>query len=132
MDIFIKSADVELEKLAADATHLDDIDILHSERDGRMVAVAMKNWGGQGTLRHVCWQCGLLFRADIPKLRGVEVAWGGTRIMLHAQCVDGKPNPSIYFNTLAGLQARRSLAKADKMTRSIARAALEGAKKIIS
>ena len=132
MDIFIKSDDVELEKLAANATHLDDIDTMPSERDGRIVVVAMKNWEGQGTLRHVCWQCGQLFRAHIPKLRGVEVTWGGTRIMLHAQCVDGKPNPSVYFKTLAGLQARRSLAKADQMTRSIARAALEGAKKIIS
>lgn len=131
MDIFIKSDDVELEKLAANATHLDDIDIMHSGKDGRMVAVAMKNWEGQGTLRHVCWQCGQLFIEHVAKLRGVEVAWGGTRIMLHAACVEGKPSPSIYFGRVAGLQARRSLAKADQMTRSVAKAALEGAKKII-
>jgi hypothetical protein len=102
------------EQRARGAEHLDDIDLIHSkEINGpwgpSLVAVAQR--GGA----HVCWQCGEPFDSADPKHRGVEVAAGFARILLHAKCVNPKTRSTRTFHDITrGLQARRFFAKAVK------------------
>lgn len=124
-DFFIKSDDGELEKLAQGATHMDDIDLIMSPKDGALVPCAMK--GG----KHVCWQCGGWFSEDVPALRRTEVKHGYVRIMLHAQCESGPPlenrvfqNPAkLFSDNLRGMQHRRALARAAHGSESVVKAA---------
>lgn len=106
VDFFLRDED---EKLAEGATHMDDIDLIVSPIDGKLVAVSQKKG------RHCCWQCGGMFVESSSQLRGVEVKFGdGPRILLHAQCSGGKPDVSIYYSHLRGMQVRRFFARATK------------------
>jgi hypothetical protein len=128
-DFHIKSDDGELEKLAQGAVHMDDLTTFYSEKDGAIIVCAQKNLGG--TLRNVCWLCGELFHQGDRQMMGVEVHWGGTRIYLHAKCEAAKPKASLYYKNLRGMQVRRNIAKLSEATERLAKAAAEGAKKII-
>ena len=102
------------EQAARGLPTMDDVDILHSEKDGAMVVVAQNN-GVQ-----VCWYCGDMFEHwHGSKKRGVEVAGGewGTRIMLHAMCVGKKPKESrkSFFNqAVSSIQTNKLIAKVTK------------------
>ena len=124
-NFFIRDED---EKLAENATHMDDIDMILSPVDGALVVVAVKH--GQ----HVCQTCGGPFDENDPRYKGVEVKMGGTRQLLHARCQQGKSRKSLYgnfCNTIRGMQIRRSLAKAAEASQSIADTA-EQNKKLIA
>jgi hypothetical protein len=111
MDFFLRDGD---EQRALGATHLDDIDLIFSEREvgpwGRsLVAVAVKH--GQ----HVCWQCGGPFDPQKSPLRAVEIKVQGASvpILLHAGCTGTRPKSFRSFTDIVrGLQARRFYAKA--------------------
>lgn len=121
-DFYIKD---EEQRVAEGATHMNDLDLIRNS-DGELVAVAMAN--GQ----HVCWRCGKGFNNAEPKLQRVEVKMGYSRILLHAQCEAGNPNPKLYFNNLRGLQIRRNLGRAARLSKGVAAAASENASKIIT
>lgn len=122
--------ETELEAKARGAVHMDDLDLVISPRDGALVAVAMKNLDGTSP-QHVCWRCGGAFNEADPKLRRTEVKWGYSRIMLHAQCEKGAPR-RMYQNNLEGMQYRRKLAETARKSQSIAAAAAESKKRIIT
>jgi len=107
------------EQKALGATHLDDIDLVPSERDGRLVAVAMKHG------MHVCWQCGEGFEDHVPARRFTEKRMGYSRVALHAECVNGPKARSVqsFTDVVRGLQLRRGIAKIAKDTQSVADAA---------
>lgn len=112
MDFFIKDED---QRLAEQATEMDDIDLIMSPIDGALIFVAMKKG------RQVCQQCVQQFDNTNPKLRGVEVKMGDARMLLHAQCETGKPRPAVYFNNkIRGMQIRRKLAAAAQSSQSLA------------
>ncbi len=141
-DVFVKSQDVENEKLAENATHLDDLTTFTGHH-GQIVVCAQKNING--TLQRVCWQCGDGFHQGHPDLDGVEVQWGGTYICLHAACESGRaratrgkirlggrrPTQVDFQRTVMGMQHRRSLARMDRASAGIRAAASEGRGKII-
>jgi hypothetical protein len=112
MDFFIKGDD---EKLAKNATFLDDLDMIPSKRHVGpwgpcIVTVAVK----AGV--HVCWQCGRPFSSFEKGLRGEEVQLGTAYVLLHEKCVCG-PNPKSYrsfSDVTRGLQARRFFANTVK------------------
>ena len=123
-DFFIRDED---QRVAANAVHMDDLDMIISDKDGSLVPVAMKHG------KHVCWACGGGFDESKPKFRKTEVQCGYVRILLHAQCENGRPKKfSMYRNNLRGLQIRRRLASAAKASQNIATAALGKAHSIIS
>lgn len=145
VDIHVKSQDVENEKLAEKATHLDDLTTFIGSH-GQIVVCAQKNI--DGTLRNVCWACtpsrpedGLFHKGD-PDRDGVEVQWGGTYIALHAACAAGRPRANRgrirlggrrptqqdFQNITTGMQHRRSLARMDRQSAGIRDAAAEGKK----
>ncbi|MCP4244678.1 MAG: hypothetical protein GY772_29395 [bacterium] len=107
------------EQKALGSTHLDDLDLVPSSRDGRLVAVAMKH----GV--HVCWQCGEGFEDHLPARRFTEKRMGYSRVALHSECVNGgKVRSAQSFNDVVrGLQVRRGIAKIAKDTQSVADAA---------
>ncbi|NJN63466.1 MAG: hypothetical protein HC882_00380 [Acidobacteria bacterium] len=111
---------------ARGATFLDNMDIIYSPRDGSMIPVAMKH----GV--HVCWQCGEPFE---PNVRGLELvekiseAGATTRVGVHARCYAGPPRR--FFQVTTGLGFRRKLAEVAKASAALAKAATEGAKKVI-
>lgn len=93
---------------------MDDTDIIHSPKDGAMVAVAQH----QGV--HVCWYCGDQFIPIAGHAKeGVEVSGGefGTRVLLHRRCVGKKPREhrqSYIAKAVDYIQSRRFAAKATK------------------
>lgn len=102
------------EQAARGLPTMDDVDIIHSPKDGMIVVVA-QNHGV-----HVCWYCGDMFEdvAGHPK-RGVEVAGGewGTRILLHAKCVGKKPREhrqSYFSKAINSIQSKRLISKVTK------------------
>lgn len=124
MDFFIKDED---QKLAENATDMDDIDMDISPFDGALIIVAMKKG------RRVCQQCGELFDPSNPKLRGIEVRMGYTRMLLHAQCSSNQPKPSRYFNDkIRGMQVRRKLADAAKKSQTVVNASEQHKNKIVA
>ena len=102
------------EQIAKKANLADDVDILHSEKDGAIVVVAQHD----GV--HICWYCFEQFEDGYnnPK-RGVEVKGGefGTRIMLHAKCV-GKKTAEKHMNAFQAvvhnLRNRRLITRVTK------------------
>jgi hypothetical protein len=120
VDFYLKDED---QRVAENAVHMDDLDLIRNA-DGDLVAVAMKY--GQ----HVCWRCGQGFNNAEPKLQRTEVKMGYSRILLHAQCEAGNPNPRLYFNHLRGMQVRRDLARAARTSESVATAASESSQKV--
>lgn len=107
--------------LAKGATFCDDMDLVHSPRDGAIVVVAVKHG------MHVCWRCGEGFNEGNPKKKRQEVQTGFSRIMLHAGCETRRPMTQVFTNLVRGMQIRRGMAKAAKQSQSVADAA-EGAK----
>jgi hypothetical protein len=92
--------------LAAGQNYADDMDLIVSPRDGRLVGVAMVN----GV--HACWVCFNQFVEDpAHKHRPVEFNCGGegVRIHIHAGCVGnaGRYQGKLYADKVAGHQARR-------------------------
>lgn len=94
---------------AANAKHLDDIDMIISKSDGALVVVAVHN----GV--HVCQQCGEPFNEEIPKLRGAEMRTTGGRVLLHAKCLNPSPRSfNRLMDSIRGHQARRFMTKVAK------------------
>jgi hypothetical protein len=118
MEILIRQ-ETQDEQKALGATHLDDVDLLPSIRDGRLVAVAMK----AGC--HVCWQCGDGFEDHLPARKYTEKQMGYSRVALHAECVNGGKVRSVksFNDVVEGLQVRRGIAKIAKDSQSVADAA---------
>jgi hypothetical protein len=111
-DFFLRDGD---EQKAQGATHLDELDLIHSRKfsgpwGAALVAVAMKH----GV--HVCWQCGGYFDNQIPKFKPEEQQLGHSYILLHRGCIGGARLTSYrgFTDIERGLQARRFLAKATK------------------
>jgi hypothetical protein len=125
-NILVRS-ETALEAKALGATHMDDLDLIISPKDGALVAVAMKDLG-MGS-QHVCWRCGKAFNDAIGPMRRTEVKLGYSRILLHAKCESNEP--SLYVNNLEGMQHRRELASAARVSKSVAAAAAESRKRII-
>ena len=98
--------------LAQGAQTADDIDMIISPRDGKLVVVAQK----EGV--HVCGRCLEQFVDDpSDKRRPVEHNPGGygTRIFLHAGCVSAtRKRPNLIKQLIDRHQARRFLTKAVK------------------
>lgn len=98
------------EQRAAGARMLDDIDMIISKHDGALVVVAMHN--GQ----HVCQRCAEPFDESREKLRGVEMRTEGSRVLLHAKCLN--PDPRSFrklMDNIRGHQVRRFITKATKV-----------------
>lgn len=117
----------EDERLASNATHLDDIDLVHSKLftgpwGPALVAVAQK----AGV--HVCWRCGGMFDTNVPEVRPTEVKHGTAYILLHAKCVEGQRLTSARSvdDIFRGLQVRRGMASVAKASQSVADAAAAG------
>ncbi len=112
---------------AQGVTYFDEMDMDISPRTGLLVPVCVKH----GV--HVCWQCGDPFDDAVPGMRKTEKLTdrrATVTVMVHAKCVNGPPVRS-FFSSISGLQTRRSLASAAKKSMGVAKAALEGAKKIV-
>lgn len=112
---------------AKGATFGDDLDLIHSPRDGGIVTVAMCDG------RHVCWYCFEGFNEGEPTLRRQEVQLGFTRILLHAGCESKQARVSVAgdIGRARELQTRRGMKNVAEATKRIAAAAVAGAKKII-
>lgn len=118
-DFFLRNED---EKLAENATHLDDIDLVPSTQGftgpwgASLVVVAMKHGA------HVCWKCGGFFDESKPEHKRQEIKHGETHILLHRGCVGGQRLTSYrgFDDTIRGLQARRFMAKATQPLATIA------------
>jgi hypothetical protein len=97
--------------LATGQSYADDMDLIVSERDGMLVAVAEVH----GV--HACWHCFKQFVQDpTHKHRPVEFNCGGhgTRILIHAGCVKGagRYQGDLFADKVSGHQARRFATKA--------------------
>jgi hypothetical protein len=111
------------EALARGAAHLDDIEFvpskLHTTNWGPAIVVTGVRQGS-----HACWQCGEFFRLDVPALCPQEVAWGGTYILLHAQCVGrGRLSNSSYRSYADILRAKELKTFEKRATAPLAAAA---------
>lgn len=108
--IQIKPSDVELAK---GSTFLDDMDMIQSPHNGRLVPVAMKN----GV--HVCWQCGEPFEPERRELALVEKRPEGSEVAVgvHRKCVNGPAKR--FFHVTQGLGIRRGIAEIVKKTSHI-------------
>jgi len=100
------------EQAARGLPTMDDVDIIHSDRDGAIVVVAEHN----GV--HVCWYCGDMFEPHGDK-RGVETKGGewGTRILLHQKCVGKKPREhrdNFFQKAVKSIQARKLISRVTK------------------
>jgi len=118
-NFYIRSED---EQAALGATHMDDIDLITSPRDGLLVIVAVK--GG----RHVCQLCGGTFDESNPKLRGVEVSFspGSPKLLMHNGCESKKIQVQ---NKFRGLEVRRNLARIARASSGIQQAAVDSTPK---
>lgn len=116
-DFFLKSEETANDHLEGYAA--DELDLVHSERDGHLVAVAQRS----GV--HVCWQCFQQFVKDpTHPQRPVEMNPGGhgTRILVHSGCVNKAAktiakqggNGRIFWDGIGRHQARRFLTRATK------------------
>lgn len=108
---FLIRRESALDHLATGENYADDLDLIMSPRDGRLVAVAMVN----GV--HACWVCFEQFVEDpTHKDRAVEFDCGGhhTRIHIHAGCVRkaGRYKGDLFHDKVSGHQARRFATKA--------------------
>lgn len=119
-EIHIRSAD---EQAAMGATHMDDIDLIQSPRDGLLVIVAVK--GG----RHVCQLCGGTFDQSSRLLRGVEVSFspGSPKLLMHSGCESRKAQVQ---NKFRGLEFRRKLASIARQSQSIEAASVDSNPKL--
>lgn len=111
-DFFIRreSADDHMAHKAGE-NYADDMDMLQSPRDGRLVPVAVVN----GV--HACWMCFGQFIED-PTHPHRMVEWKdphghGVRIGIHAGCVEkaGRYKGDVFFDKVQGHQARRAATK---------------------
>jgi len=99
------------EVLARGAQTATDVDIIHSPKDGAIVAVA-ENHGV-----HVCWYCFEQFEENlVSDKRAVEARGGewGTRILLHAKCVGKQKlsgNKNFFTDAIKNLQADKLIAR---------------------
>jgi len=106
LDLLVKK-ESEFDEYATGENYADDLDMVLSPKDGKLVAVAVV--GGV----HVCWHCFEQFIEDPShKLRSVEYNCGGygTRIHLHAKCVPRKASKGVwamFWKKVSGHQARR-------------------------
>lgn len=120
--------DEDEKRAAQSSSHMDDIDMIQSPIDGKLVVVAQS----QG--RHVCQMCGELFDPTDSQLRGVEVHIGYSRVLLHAKC-SGQPKRSLYYrfhDNVRGVQVRRKLAEAARSSQTVAEAAEKNSKKVVA
>lgn len=115
----------EEQRIAEQSAHMDDVDLIMSPIDNKLVVVAMRE--GQ----HVCQRCGEHFDPADPGLRGVEVHFDQARVLLHARCREGSSRIQVFQN-LEGVQVRRRIAQMAKRTQAVADAAEEGEKKLIA
>jgi len=120
--------DEDEKRAAMSSSHMDDIDMIPSTIDGKLVVVA------QSEGRHVCQMCGDPFDPTDSRLRGVEVHIGYSRVLLHSVC-SGKPKRSLYYrfhDNVRGVQVRRRLAAAAKGSQAVADAAEGNANKVVA
>lgn len=126
MEILIRN-ETQDEQKALGATHLDDLDLLPSRRDGRLVAVAMKHG------MHVCWQCGECFEDHVPARMFVEKQLGYSRVALHSGCTAGSKVRSVrsFDDLVRGLQVRRGMADIARKSQGVATAAESPTKLVV-
>jgi hypothetical protein len=112
---------------ARGATFLDDLDLIHSPRDGAIVTVAMRD--GQ----HVCWRCAEHFNEGEPRLRRQEVQLGFSRVLLHAGCESPRVMTSVSadLKQIREIRVQRGMMNVAKATQRIKAAVVAGAKKIV-
>lgn len=115
----------EEQKIAEQSSHMDDVDLIMSPIDGKLVIVAMQEG------HHVCQRCGDLFDNADPGLQGVEVHFDQARVLLHARCRTSSSRIRVFQN-LEGVQVRRRIAQMAKRTQAIADAAEKEEKKLVA
>lgn len=110
MNISVKPSDIEMAK---GSTFLDDMDLVESPFNGRLVAVAMKS----GV--HVCWQCGEPYEPEIRALAMVEKRPERSEVAVgvHRKCINGPAKR--FFQVTSGLAVRRGIAEIVKKTSNI-------------
>jgi hypothetical protein len=104
-----------------------ELDIVISPKDGAMVVVPKNEQG-----MHYCQRCSEVFIPGHPKKSGVEVAFGGTRIMLHPNCVEGMPLEKRIWKAISLHQMRRRFTRAVKGSVAVKEAADESKGKIVA
>jgi len=116
----------EEQKIAEQSTHMDDIDLVMSPIDGKLVVVAMR--GGE----HVCQRCGGPISIDSPdpKVKGVEVHFKEARVLLHPNC-QSSSSRRLFFQNVQGVQVRRRIAQVAKQTQGLADAAENRKKSVV-
>ena len=128
MEILVRRETTD-EQRAIGAQTLPGMDLVHSKVDGAIVVVALDH-----DERHVCW-CGERFNESIPRLKRVEVQLGYSRVYLHAGCEPGRRTVTISVPQLIShvreLQVQAGMKKVIEGSNRIAKAALEGARRII-
>jgi len=123
--MLIKVTDGDELKARGLANKLDEMDMVESPRDGKLVCVAMK-WGV-----HVCWGCCEPFDSEEKGLRYTEVRLprehadqpAEVRVGLHARCVDPKNRKP--FSDMGGsrkLQSVEEVSAGLRLRRTVARA----------
>lgn len=118
---------------ARHANFLDEMDMIISPNDGKLVCVAMK-YG-----MHCCWQCGEPFDTSDPQMCLVEklpaltkhsTDDGRTRVGVHKKCLHGFEKKPFWF-LVKGHQTRRAVADIVKKTQTLVDAAKSTAGRVI-
>jgi hypothetical protein len=104
-----------------------EIDMIVSPKDGQLVVVPKNEQG-----LHFCHRCTEVFIPGHPKKGGVEVTFGGTRILLHPDCVEGMPLEKRIFRAISLHQMRRRFTRAVKGSAAVDAAAAENKNKIVA
>lgn len=111
----IKITPDEVRKAQGAMGKLDDLEFLHSERDGAIVVTATR----KGV--HVCWACSEPYLPGDKNLRMVEQTTGGTRIAIHAKCAMGTSRTQ-FWDVARSLELRRSMAAVARQSRTLEKA----------
>lgn len=128
VDVLVRRETTD-EQRSIGAQTLPGMDLVHSKIDGAIVVVALDHDN-----RHICW-CGERFNESVPRLKRVEVQLGYSRVYLHAGCEPGRRTTTISVPELIShvreLRVMAGMKTVVAASSSIAKAALEGARRII-
>lgn len=103
-----------------------EIDMVMSPIDGALVVVPKDENG-----RHFCQRCLEGFDPTSSTKQGIEVACGGTRILLHPRCVDGMPLEKRIWRAISLHQLRRKYTRAAKASAAVEAAAAESKGRVV-